>query len=170
MHKRFRACTAWTLAGCLLFAGVVPVSRAEQSSETLTPIKHIVVIYQENVSFDHYFATYPWAANPSGEPPFHPREKLRFRKPTVNGLTAGLLTDKPNSTKPFRLDRSQNYTCDQNHDYTPEQQAYNKGLMDKFPEFTGTGSSSGNPCPDYGKGNGLVMGYYDGNTVTALWN
>ena len=29
-----------------------------------TPIKHVVVIFQENVSFDHYFATYPqfWAA------------------------------------------------------------------------------------------------------------
>jgi phospholipase C len=25
-------------------------------------------------------------------------------------------------------------------------------------------------CPDYGKGKGLVMGYYDGNTVTGMWN
>ena len=24
--------------------------------------------------------------------------------------------------------------------------------------------------PDYGFGPALVMGYYDGNTVTALWN
>ena len=30
---------------------------------TTTPIKHVVVIFQENVSFDHYFATYPKAAN-----------------------------------------------------------------------------------------------------------
>ena len=37
---------------------------------TATPIKHLVVIFQENVSFDHYFATYPVAANPSGEPRF----------------------------------------------------------------------------------------------------
>ena len=28
-----------------------------------TAIKHIVVIFGENVSFDHYFATYPVAAN-----------------------------------------------------------------------------------------------------------
>ena len=27
-------------------------------------------IFQENVSFDHYFATYPKAANPPGEPTF----------------------------------------------------------------------------------------------------
>jgi len=26
---------------------------------TTTPIQHLVVIFQENVSFDHYFATYP---------------------------------------------------------------------------------------------------------------
>lgn len=31
---------------------------------TTTPIKHLVVIYQENVSFDHYFATYHTAVNP----------------------------------------------------------------------------------------------------------
>ena len=38
--------------------------------------------------------------------------------------------------------------------------------MNRFPETTGVG---GPPCLDYGKGNGLVMGYYDGNTITALW-
>ncbi|MGN6628618.1 MAG: alkaline phosphatase family protein, partial [Candidatus Nitrosocosmicus sp.] len=31
--------------------------------QTKTPIKHLVVIFQENVSFDHYFGTYPYAAN-----------------------------------------------------------------------------------------------------------
>jgi len=41
------------------------------ASATTTPIKHLVVIFQENVSFDHYFATYPKLANPSNEPAFH---------------------------------------------------------------------------------------------------
>ena len=40
------------------------------ASNTTTPIKHLVVIFQENVSFDHYFGTYPKAANTSGQP-FH---------------------------------------------------------------------------------------------------
>ena len=31
---------------------------------TTTPIKHVVVIFQENISFDHYFGTYPMATNP----------------------------------------------------------------------------------------------------------
>ncbi|MGH9756576.1 MAG: alkaline phosphatase family protein, partial [Candidatus Acidiferrales bacterium] len=84
---------------------------------TDTPIKHVVVIFQENNSFDHYFGTYPNAANKSGETQFHARKDT----PSVNGLTNGLLVHNPNGAySPFRLDPSQNYTCDQNHDYTPE--------------------------------------------------
>jgi phospholipase C len=29
-----------------------------------TPIQHVVVIFGENISFDHYFGTYPFAQNP----------------------------------------------------------------------------------------------------------
>ena len=58
---------------------------------TTTPIKHLVVIFEENVSFDHYFATYPVADNPSGEPAFRPGPDT----PSVNGLTGGLLTANP---------------------------------------------------------------------------
>jgi phospholipase C len=38
---------------------------------TATPIEHVVVIFGENISFDHYFGTYPTAANLAGETPFH---------------------------------------------------------------------------------------------------
>lgn len=162
--------SAIALSSSIISSLFPPILRAEQTHETATPIKHVVVIFQENVSFDHYFATYPMAANLPGEPRFEPRRDQRFISPSVNGLTGGLLTRNPNSTQPFRLDRSQNYTCDQDHDYTAEQQAMNNGLMDKFPEYTGVGGRSGGTCLDYGKGGGLTMGYYDGNTVTALWN
>jgi phospholipase C len=127
------------------------------SAQTTTPITKVVVIFQENVSFDHYFATYPVAQNPPGEPAFLAAPGT----PPANGLSGMLLTNNPNSVAPFRLDRSQAATCDQDHDYTPEQQAMHGGLMDRFPEFTGAGA----PCPP-----GQVMGYFDGNTVTALWN
>jgi phospholipase C len=154
------------------------------SSAPTTPIKHLVVIYQENVSFDHYFATYPVALNPKGEPSF----VAAANTPTVNGLgtlvrglpTGGLLTDNPNANNPgngayavnpFRLDRSQVSTCDQDHSYGPEQQAFNQGLMNTFPAAVGNGPSSGCAAKfAYGKGQGLVMGYFDGNSVTALWN
>src|ERR1700744_1785117 len=39
-------------------------------ARTATPIKHLVVIFDENRSFDHYFGTYPHATNPQGEPAF----------------------------------------------------------------------------------------------------
>ncbi len=134
------------------------------TAATTTPITHLVVIYQENVSFDHYFATYPTAANPAGEPRF----TAAANTPSVNGLTGALLgASNPNSVAPFRLGRDQAQTCDQDHSYTDEQKAFDSGLMDKFVETVGRGSAS---CADYGKGPGLVMGYYDGNTVTAMWN
>lgn len=134
---------------------------------TDTPIKHVVVIFQENNSFDHYFGAYPNAANKSGETPFHARKDT----PSVNGLTNGLLVHNPNGTyAPFRLDPSQNYTCDQNHDYTPEQQAYDSGLLDKFPQFTATACPASTYPNLASLGPGIVMGYYDGNTVTGLWN
>ncbi len=134
---------------------------------TSPPIKYIVVLYQENVSFDHYFATYPFASNPKGERPFHASHET----PRVNNLlSAGLLDQNPNSTQPFRIDRSTAVTCDQNHGYTAEQNAFAHGLMNKFPESTGQGNSAQYPCHDLGKGNGIVMGYFDGNTVTAIWN
>ncbi len=134
------------------------VSRVD--SPTTTPIKHVVVIFQENVSFDHYFGTYPVAANPTGEPAFHASAKT----PSVNGLASALLTNNPNAANPQRLDPlvpSQVVTCDQDHSYKDEQAAFDHGLMDKFVE-----SASGGSCVD----KSIVMDYYDGNTVTAFWN
>ena len=58
------------------------------------------MIFQENVSFDHYFGTYPDATNPPGEPQFHPATET----PTVNGLSGTLLTKNPNEANPQRLD------------------------------------------------------------------
>ena len=141
---------------------------------TTTPIQHVVIIFGENISFDHYFGTYPKAANPPGQPRF----VAAAGTPSVNGLTNGLLTSNPNlnpangagATNPFRLNRDQAQTADQNHGATAEQQSFDNGLMDLFPSKTG--NSGGTPVlsPAIVNTKGLVMGYYDGNTVTALWN
>jgi phospholipase C len=126
------------------------------SETTQTPIKHLVVIFQENESFDHYFGTYPNAANLSGEPAFTAAPGT----PSVNGLSPALLNANPNKYNPRRLSHFEALTCDMDHGYTDEQKAYDHGLVDRFPEYT---SSAG--CEK-----GLVMDYYDGNTVTGLWN
>jgi phospholipase C len=151
-------------AGAIALGSALGFAAAPQhhGAPTATPIKHLVVIYDENISFDHYFATYPRAANPPGEPAFH----AAARTPSVNGLTGALLTDNPNSANPQRLERSEPLTCDQDHGYTAEQMAFDHGLMDKFVESTQNLTCS---PPAIAKP-GLVMDYYDGNTVTALWN
>ncbi|MGN6230583.1 MAG: phospholipase C [Trinickia sp.] len=161
------------IAACSSTSGSsTPAVAVQDALRTATPIKHVVVIYGENVSFDHYFATYPNATNPPGEPSF----TAAAGTPTVNGLSGALLTNNPNSTNaangtgatnPFRLDRTQAATADQNHAYTAEEQAYDNGVMDLFPKYTGKGTSGG--AGAFGT-TGQVMGYYDGNTVTALWN
>jgi phospholipase C len=163
IHSSWRRHVAVLAAGTMLStAAPLPVSADPNfGGTTTTPIKHVVVIFFENESFDHYFATYPNATNPSGEPKF----VARGDTPAVNNLqSANLLTNNPNLAQPFRLDRSQAYTCDMDHDYTDEQKAVDGGLMDKFVQAT---ASIGTGCAPNGA---TVMGYYDGNTVTAMWN
>ncbi|MBV9398125.1 MAG: phospholipase [Bryobacterales bacterium] len=139
-------------------------AQAQVPPTTTTPIKHVVVIFQENVSFDHYFATYPNAANNNtAEPAF----KAAINTPTVNGLTGALLSNNPNLANPFRLTRAQAVICDQDHNYGDEQKAFHGGLMDMFVQAVGSSSTS---CDIAGYGKNIVMGYYDGNTVTAIWN
>ncbi|HZT97703.1 MAG TPA: alkaline phosphatase family protein [Chloroflexota bacterium] len=127
---------------------------------TRTPIKHLVVIFDENVAFDHYFGTYPHAQNLAGEPSFYASPNT----PGINGLNSWLLHHNPNLYQPARLSPSQAKTCDQDHAYAAEQKAEDHGLMDQFVQNT-SGSSSSLYCPK-----GVVMDYFDGNTVTALWN
>jgi phospholipase C len=180
-------------------------SNDSHRAPTATPIKHVVVIFQENVSFDHYFGTYPNALNLSGETPF----TAKPRTPKVNNLAnpldvnhdfkplAGvdLLNNNPNSvptnpvspvppldshgnankngagaSNPFRLSPAQALTADQGHNESPEESAYDNGKMDGFPVFVGTAGPPPSPPPAAVGTKGLVMGYYDGNTVTAMWN
>jgi phospholipase C len=156
----------------IMLASLFALSAHAAPPEPKTPIRHLVVIYDENISFDHYFATYPHAANPPGEPAFTAAPGT----PHANTLeAAGLLTNNPNFTNtangkdaanPFRLSRSQAHTADMDHDYEAEQRAYDHGKADLFPRYTGREGSGGGGAFDT---KGLVMGYFDGNTVTALW-
>ena len=173
-------------------ASGAPAANQDQGNGTATPIKHLVVIFDENISFDHYFGTYPYAANPAGEPQFTAKPGT----PTVNGLYTGLdssgqptgplLTNNPNlfnsqPANPQRLDRADPLTCDQDHGYKDEQTADDLGKMDMF-AVTGrntslatclagkTDNGTPEPVPANAASNLATMDYYDGNTVTALWN
>ncbi len=162
-HSSWGARLAALAASTILSAGFALPVLAHDGDDfaSKTPIKHVVVIFEENISFDHYFATYPVAANPAGEPRF----KARDDTPSVNNLlSAGLLTNNPNLAQPFRLDRTEAYTCSQDHNYTDEQKAVDGGLNDKYVQAT---AHLGVGCRTDGS---TVMAYFDGNTVTGLWN
>jgi phospholipase C len=157
-------------------------------AQARTPIQHLVVIFQENVSFDHYFGTYPQAANSDGQ---------KFvgvaHTPAVDGLlpatsftippslrhSTDLTATNPNLSLPVRLDSSANgaagtgngqLTCDQDHNYSDEQQSFNGGAMDQFVQSVGTDGGTKIPSGAVLCDPKTVMDYYDGNTVTALWN
>src|SRR5262249_16935324 len=95
-----------------------------------------------------------------------------------------LLTNNPNKDKngvqvnPFRLGRNNAVTCDQDHNYNDEQKMFDgnangtAAAMDKFivngsafptSACVGLPSSTTDPASE-------TMGYFDGNTVTGLWN
>jgi phospholipase C len=190
MRRRIR----WLLP-LLVVAGIVAAATTAASSRANppgppgpgkgTPIKHLVVIFQENVSFDHYFGTYPHAANSDGQP-FHGAGGAKinglYNTPGLNGHGT-LLTNNPNNDKdgnqvnPRRLDPADIndvLTCDQDHNYNDEQKAFDDGKMDQFVTSVGTG-----PTGSFGNNNSpegvpcnadMVMNYYDGNTVTGMWN
>jgi len=158
--------TVAATSAALMLAGLAAsgTAAAAAPSDTTTPIKHVIVVFQENVSFDHYFGTYPNAANKPGETPFHAAPGT----PTINGLTGALRSDNPNGRNPARMAPNQALACDQDHDYKAEQLAANHGAMDGFIANTQKTTCA---APAYGAYDpGLVLNYYDGNTVTGLWN
>jgi phospholipase C len=168
-------------------------------------IKHVVVIFDENISFDHYFGTYPNAANTGGTT-FTPATAATVAAATAAGTTSlpatptninnyltnpTLLTANPNlngannstatspvqnsvAANPFRLGPNQAATADQDHNYQPEQLAFDNGKMDLFPYSVGTPNTAAltnqTAAANIANTTALTMAYYDGNTVTAMWN
>ena len=149
------------------------VSQTLYRGSTSTPIKHLVVLFDENVSFDHYFGTYPYAANTDGTKfvakPGTPTVNGLYTKITKSGPVGPLLTNNPNEYNPQRLTNSEALTSDQNHGYTPEEKAEDGGKMDQFVQNTESATPAAGCAPEYCPP-GIVMDYYDGNTATALWN
>ena len=169
------------ISGCLAAAFAVATAQADDRDDrgvrTATPVKHLVVIFQENISYDHYFGTYPRAQNNPGETPFKASKHTPINNNLLtpldvnNGFTplvgVNLLTNNPNSNpnaplvtnnlrhngtdaaNPFRLSPSQASTADQGHNDMPEQAAYNNGQMDGFPAWVGTagGTATNGPLP-----------------------
>src|SRR6202167_1538766 len=110
--------------------GAAPAARssARLTSAPISEIEHVVVLMQENRSFDHYFGTMPGVRGfadptaitlPNGNPV--------FRQP-FPGHAQGYLT-------PFRYDTtttSAQATPGTDHSWPTQHQAWNNGRMDQW--------------------------------------
>jgi phospholipase C len=176
-----------TTAGCAAQGSVVVTCSGHNDAAllvpTATPIKHVIVVFGENISFDHYFGTYPNAAGftpAPGTPVANnlstPLDPLNNFAPLVgvdllnNNPTAANPLNGTSAINPFLLSgAAQAWTPDMGHNYKPEQQASNGGAMDLFPDFTGTAGPPPN-APPAASTTGLVMAHYDATTVSAYWS
>jgi phospholipase C len=127
----------------LAVAGALLPAPAAGAVSSATPIRHLVVLMQENHSFDNYFGTYPGADGiPSGT--CMPIGSSRRGRPCV---------------RPFRLgDRA---GPDVPHDGATHRAQAAGGRMDGFI----TAVSRGRQRPE-----AAVMGHYDGRDLPFYWN
>jgi phospholipase C len=109
------------LDGCGISKLVPPVP---SGCSTLTDIEHVVILTQENRSFDHYFGSYRGVRGFSDQSP-------AFQQPDPANTTSSPV----GTLLPFHLDTSQsNAACthDISHDWAPQHQSWDNGKMNGF--------------------------------------
>jgi phospholipase C len=139
---------------------------AESDKGAHSPIKHTIILYQENISFDHYFGTYGHGSNgiPAGSTLTH---------------TNGTLTWGPYA--PTQLSgASQSRTCDVDHNYSNMIKMVDHGAMDMFLQFGNDktvkkpSDSTSATCPSFESAapippgtnlTALANAYYTGSTA-----
>ena len=102
-HRR-RTLVAGAGLAAVAVAGLLVAGASDSSAKTIpdrskitaSPIKHLVVIFDENVSYDHYFGTYPKAKNTDGTPFY----AVSSTPKNNNLVSANLLQSNPNLYSP----------------------------------------------------------------------
>ncbi len=115
----FAALTGGTLVASSLKIPLSMPRTPAQASQSKPPsassvIKHIVVIVEENHTFDNYFGTFPGANGIAGATP----------QPSTNSPNGQLI-------KPFMINTT-TIARDLSHTWTSAHQAYDSGKMDRF--------------------------------------
>ncbi|MCX6068784.1 MAG: alkaline phosphatase family protein [Chloroflexi bacterium] len=122
--------------------GPASAGSSPETGQTKTPIKHLVVIMQENHTFDNYFGTYPGA----------------------DGFPAGLKmpvdTQNPDAgyVEPWHLGDST--ITDLSHSASTFKEQMNGGKMDAFVSALNRRNQDGR----------IALGYYDGSDIPYYWN
>jgi phospholipase C len=137
-----RAASVIAAAALALGVAASPALPSGAASHTpRTPIDHLVIVMQENHTFDNYFGTYPG----------------------VDGIPAGtrmplsLGSGSTGYTAPFHIGGAA--ATDLNHSVASAEIAYHGGRMDGFSE-----------AQDVGAPARQVMGYYNGSDLPFYWN
>jgi phospholipase C len=131
---------------CLALTGSQTAQAAAPNpGEARTPIKHLIVLMQENHSFDNYFGTYPGADGIPADTcmpidPFDPTN-----------------TD---CVKPFHIGDNDVGLADPDHSAATHQLQFNTGRMDGFVYALNRRNQDGR----------LAMGYYDDRDLPYYWN
>lgn len=139
-HKFFGIVLAIFLGASQL--GLVNQPSTPSDPPTTTPIKHLVVLMQENHTFDNYFGTYPGA----------------------NGIPSGTLMpvnpDDPGSAKVAPWHIGNTTITDLSHTPATFLAQFNNGQMNGFISALNKLNEDGH----------LSMGYYDGQDIPYYWN
>ncbi|NJD58346.1 MAG: hypothetical protein C3F13_04850 [Anaerolineales bacterium] len=128
----------------LVIIQVLPVKAAADTSAHLptTPIQHLVVVMQENHTFDNYFGTYPGA---NGIP-------TDVKMPVdPSNPSAGYVS-------PWHIGNST--ITDLSHSSSTFADQFNNGKMDGFVSALNARNQDGK----------LAMGYYNGSDIPYYWN
>jgi phospholipase C len=141
IYRKLFALIMVVLVGASQFSPALADSNY-QTPETQTPIKHLVVLMQENHSFDNYFGTYPGADGiPSGtKMPVDPKNPA-----------AGYV-------EPWHIGNST--ITDLSHSESTYREQYNDGKMDGFVSALNRRNQDGK----------VAMGYYDSQDIPYYWN
>lgn len=115
---------AMLLSGCNAPSIVATVPTGPSACSKLTDIEHVVILIQENRSFDHYFGSYRGVRGFSDS-------SMAFQQPNPSNTTSSPV----GTLLPFHLDNSTiNSACtpDITHDWVPQHQSWDNGAMDGF--------------------------------------
>jgi phospholipase C len=112
------------LSNCGTFGGALGGGPGPSTCSKLSDIEHVVILIQENRSFDHYFGSYRGVHGFSDQ-------SGAFQQPDPSNTTSPPVE----ALLPFRLDTSTtNAACthDITHDWVPQHESWNSGAMDGF--------------------------------------
>jgi phospholipase C len=133
----------------------VAAAAARRCAGKLTDIEHIVILMQENRSFDQYFGTFPGVRGFDDK-----RNRIAFRQLGYTGT--GNVNGK---LLPFHLNGRQpvgQCVTDPTHDWGPQHVSRNGGANNKFYEAHAPAEYDGPAAP-------TVMGYFGSEDIPFYW-